>query len=381
MTHTYRLAAQLQAMAMAIDTVDLNRFGTHRVPSPAARDHHALPSPHHQQPPHRARCRSGRRHPTCRCRHRSHARRRRCHRFAHYELLLGTAHLDARHHAASALVEPPPRPERTRAAEYYLSHDWIPGRDPRATHWLLRSWTPHDGMHPVAHNVDIDAALQHVTILESRALGSREPYRGRRSAFAFRSVAGLHPSERNPRTKQRVGPGARLHQDPLSRSHRALCAPSEQCRHNRSDRPHNAHRAHTQRYIDLPHVTHPLPRRPAALPRHPQLGPPHSPASSRRLSRAISSENQPARRRASPSAARVWHPDRPPTSRSTRARLSPRRPNGPTSGQRATAQPRAPPQRAAPACGWHEAHRHHGIQGHAQDHLDDYQRFVRVLSD
>ena len=32
MTHTYRLGAQLQAMA--IDAVDLNRFGTHRVPSP-----------------------------------------------------------------------------------------------------------------------------------------------------------------------------------------------------------------------------------------------------------------------------------------------------------------------------------------------------------
>src|SRR5262249_31206926 len=50
------------------------------------------------------------------------------------------------------------------AAEYYLTHHWIPGRDPRATHWLLRSWTPHDGMHPVAHDVDIDTALQHVTI-------------------------------------------------------------------------------------------------------------------------------------------------------------------------------------------------------------------------
>jgi hypothetical protein len=31
--------------------------------------------------------------------------------------------------------------------------------------------------------------------------------------------------------------------------------------------------------------------------------------------------------------------------------------------------------------GWHEAHRHHGIEGHAHDHLDDYQRFVQVLSD
>ena len=46
----------------------------------------------------------------------------------------------------------------------------MPGRDPRATHWLLRSWTPHDGMQPVAHDVDIDTALQHATILESRAL-------------------------------------------------------------------------------------------------------------------------------------------------------------------------------------------------------------------
>ena len=170
MTHTYRLGAQLQAMAMAIDTVDLNRFGTHRVPSPAP----AITTLSRHRIINNRRTvlvvARRRRHPTCRCRHRSHARRRRCHRFAHYELLLGTAHLDARHHAARALVEPPPRPERTRAAEYYLSHDWIPGRDPRAIHWLLRSWTPHDGMHPVAHNVDIDAALHHVTILESRAL-------------------------------------------------------------------------------------------------------------------------------------------------------------------------------------------------------------------
>ncbi|MCC9186691.1 hypothetical protein [Mycolicibacterium mageritense] len=32
MSHTYRLAAQLQAIA--IDHVDHNTFGTHRVPSP-----------------------------------------------------------------------------------------------------------------------------------------------------------------------------------------------------------------------------------------------------------------------------------------------------------------------------------------------------------
>jgi hypothetical protein len=179
MTHTYRLAAQLQALA--IDTVDLNRFGTHRVPSP--------------QPG-----------ITTLARHRA---------INHHRTVLvvardADAHLVA---AASAVtpvdggpidshitnfcsgqlnwtraITPPahwwsrlpaqsaPAP-RNRigfsaigAAEYYLTHDWIPGRDPRATQWLLRSWTPHDGIHAVAHDVDIDTALQHATNLESRTL-------------------------------------------------------------------------------------------------------------------------------------------------------------------------------------------------------------------
>ena len=179
MTHTYRLAAQLQAMA--IDTVDLNRFGTHRVPSPQP----AI---------------------TTLSRHRIINNRR--------TVLVVARDADTRLVAAATAATPvdggaidshitnfswgqltwtraitPPahwwsrRPAQNApaprnrigfsaigAVEYYLTHDWIPGRDPRATHWLLRSWTPHDGMHPVAHNVDIDAALQHVTILESRAL-------------------------------------------------------------------------------------------------------------------------------------------------------------------------------------------------------------------
>ena len=115
MTHTYRLGAQLQAMA--IDTVDLNRFGTHRVPSP--------------QPG-----------ITTLSRHRIINNRRTVlvvARDADARLVAAataatpvdggaidshitnfcsrTAHLDARHHAARALVEPPPRPERTRAAQ------------------------------------------------------------------------------------------------------------------------------------------------------------------------------------------------------------------------------------------------------------------------
>jgi hypothetical protein len=179
MTHTYRLGAQLQAMA--IEAVALNRFGTHRVPSPAPGI-------------------------TALCRHRIINHRR--------TVLVVARDIEARLVAAATAATPidggvsdshitnfcsgqlswtrsitPPAHWWSRqpaaqnataprnrigfsaigAVEYYLTHDWIPGRDPRATHWLLRSWTPHDGMQHVARNVDIDTALRHVTDLESRA--------------------------------------------------------------------------------------------------------------------------------------------------------------------------------------------------------------------
>jgi hypothetical protein len=180
MTHTYRLGAQLQAMA--IDTVDLNRFGTHRVPSPqpgittlsrhriinnrrtvlvVARDADArlvaaataaTPVDGGAIDSHIANFCSGQLNWT--------------------RAITPPAHWWSRN--ADAQNTPAPRNRigfsALGAVEYYLTYDWMPGRDPRATHWLLRSWTPHDGMQPVAHDVDIDIALQHATVLESRAL-------------------------------------------------------------------------------------------------------------------------------------------------------------------------------------------------------------------
>jgi hypothetical protein len=179
MTHTYRLGAQLQAMA--IDAVDLNRFGTHRVPSP--------------QPG-----------ITALCRHRiindrrtvlvvardaadrlvaaataatpvddgvieSHITNFCSGQLIWTRAITPPAHWWSRQPAAHNAPTPRNRIgfSAIGSAEYYLTHDWIPGRDPRATHWLLRSWTPHDGMHHAARDVDIDTALQHVTKLETRA--------------------------------------------------------------------------------------------------------------------------------------------------------------------------------------------------------------------
>lgn len=123
----------------------------------------------------------------------------------------------------------------------------------------------------------------------------------------------------------------------------ASAARSKQRYHHRTKRPHNPQRTQRQRNPDLPHVTCPrssqtaAPRRRAPAPPHPSVH--HRP----------SYDSKPARRPASPAGARVWHPCRPPPDHPGRARLSPRRPNGPTSNQRATAPIHEPPPAAAPA--------------------------------
>ncbi|MCC9186690.1 hypothetical protein [Mycolicibacterium mageritense] len=54
-------------------------------------------------------------------------------------------------------------------AHYYLNHDWLPGRDPRATHWTLSIFTAARGLEPALTDVDIDTALHRATALEARA--------------------------------------------------------------------------------------------------------------------------------------------------------------------------------------------------------------------
>jgi hypothetical protein len=179
MTHTYRLAAQLQALA--IETVDLNRFGTHRVPSPQPElttlarhriiDHRRTVLVVARDADARLVAAATATTPVDGGVIDSHATNFCSGHITWTRAITPPAHWWSRAVAGGA---PAPRNRigfsALGAAEYYLTHDWIPGRSPRATHWLLRSWTPHDGMHPVAHDVDIDTALQHVTILESRAL-------------------------------------------------------------------------------------------------------------------------------------------------------------------------------------------------------------------
>ena len=181
MSHTYRLAAQLQALA--IDNVERRVFGTHRIPSP---QHGLITTARHRQ-------RNG-----------QHA-------------VLIVARDDITHVLAAAVattpigggiidshiaqfrsaalvwkrtITPPahwwrlsvdhtdptkPAPGNrigftaTGAAEYFLNHDWLPGRDPRNTHWSLSSWTPAASLRILIAGADIDAATQHAVTLETRA--------------------------------------------------------------------------------------------------------------------------------------------------------------------------------------------------------------------
>lgn len=176
--HTYRLAAQLQALA--IDNVDLNIFGTHRIPSPQ----HGI---------------------TTIARHRVTDTDRR--------VLIVARDADSRLLAAASAttpldggpidshitnfrsspiawtraITPPahwwsatPAPDTTVPrnrigftatghVEYYLNHDWIAGRDPRATQWTLRTWTPQHGVHTIVADTALDDALHHATTLETRS--------------------------------------------------------------------------------------------------------------------------------------------------------------------------------------------------------------------
>ncbi|ORA29303.1 hypothetical protein [Mycobacterium aquaticum] len=181
MSHTYRLAAQLQALA--IDNVDRPVFGTHRIPSP---QHGIITTARHRQ-------RNGEHAVLVIARDDathvlaaavatapigggiidSHIAQFRSAALVWKRTITPPAHWWQRSAATIDTAEPAPRDRigftATGSAEYFLNHDWIPGSDPRNTHWTLSSWTPAHGLHVLLSGTDIDAATRHAITVETRA--------------------------------------------------------------------------------------------------------------------------------------------------------------------------------------------------------------------
>ena len=57
-------------------------------------------------------------------------------------------------------------------ADYYLSHDWAPGRSPRDTTWSLLVGTARTGLVLARTKVDIDTAVSYAAGLQSRHLAT-----------------------------------------------------------------------------------------------------------------------------------------------------------------------------------------------------------------
>jgi hypothetical protein len=57
-------------------------------------------------------------------------------------------------------------------ADYYLSHDWAPGRSPRDTTWSLLVGTARTGLVLARTKVDIDTAVSYAVDLQSRRLAT-----------------------------------------------------------------------------------------------------------------------------------------------------------------------------------------------------------------
>jgi hypothetical protein len=57
-------------------------------------------------------------------------------------------------------------------ADYYLSHDWAPGRSPRETTWSLLVGTAHTGLVLARTKVDVDTAIDYAADLETRHLAA-----------------------------------------------------------------------------------------------------------------------------------------------------------------------------------------------------------------
>ncbi|TXI56468.1 hypothetical protein [Mycolicibacterium mageritense] len=178
MSHTYRLAAQLQAIA--IDHVDHNTFGTHRIPSPQCGITTLA----------RHRATGGRRTVTIIARDHddrllaaadattpldggpidSHITKFRSAHLVWTRAITPPAHWWSRD---PSVVTTAPRNRIAFTAightQYYLNHDWLPGRDPRATHWTLSTFTATRGLEPALTDIDIDTALHRATALDAHA--------------------------------------------------------------------------------------------------------------------------------------------------------------------------------------------------------------------
>jgi hypothetical protein len=57
-------------------------------------------------------------------------------------------------------------------ADYYLSHDWAPGRSPRDTTWSLLVGTTRAGLVLARTKVDVDTAIAYAADLETRHLAA-----------------------------------------------------------------------------------------------------------------------------------------------------------------------------------------------------------------
>ena len=55
-------------------------------------------------------------------------------------------------------------------ADYYLSHDWAPGRSPWNTTWSLLAGTPRSGLTLHRTGIDLDTAVAYAAHLEALAL-------------------------------------------------------------------------------------------------------------------------------------------------------------------------------------------------------------------
>ncbi|WP_396912592.1 hypothetical protein [Mycolicibacterium sp.] len=181
MSHTYRLAAQLQALA--IDNVELRVFGTHRIASPQAG---LITTARH-------RLRDGQHDVLIVARDDatdvlasavattpvdggvidSHIAQFRSAGLLWKRAITPPAHWWQRGTANAGQPEVAPRNRigftAAGSAEYFLNHDWVAGRDPRNTHWSLSSWTPARGLHVLLANVDIDAATRHAVTVDTQA--------------------------------------------------------------------------------------------------------------------------------------------------------------------------------------------------------------------
>ena len=184
-TNTYRLAVALQAKA--IDSIDLHAGGSTPQPTPSAT---TSPSSRATAPVQTsASCRCGHATPTRTCSDRlkqalppgGGAHRQPRHRIPRRSSALGTPH----HPHRRAVPQPrrarhrPAHPSQAQIgfhacgrADYYLSHDWAPGRSPRDTTWSLLVGTTHTGLVVARTKVDVDTAISYAAELETRHLAA-----------------------------------------------------------------------------------------------------------------------------------------------------------------------------------------------------------------